>query len=39
MALTDIKIRALKPKEKAYKVADEKGLFLLVKPSGAVPIR
>ncbi|MFN7096510.1 MAG: DUF4102 domain-containing protein, partial [Gammaproteobacteria bacterium] len=29
MALTDIKIRTAKPKEKAYKLADEKGLFLL----------
>lgn len=35
MALTDTKIRTLKPPEKAYKLSDEKGLFLLVKPSGA----
>lgn len=34
MPLTDVKIRALKPKDKPYKVADEKGLFLLVKPNG-----
>ena len=33
MALTDTKIRSLKPKEKAYKLADEKGLFLLIKPN------
>lgn len=34
MALTETAIRALKPKAKAYKVADEKGLYLLVSPSG-----
>lgn len=35
MALTDTKIRKIKPQEKAYKLADEKGLFLLVKPNGS----
>ena len=35
MALTDTKIRKIKAKEKAYKLADEKGLFLLIKPNGA----
>jgi integrase len=34
MALTDSTIRAIKPREKAYKVADEKGLYLLVTPTG-----
>jgi hypothetical protein len=34
MSLTDSAIRALKPREKAYKVADEKGLYLQVTPSG-----
>jgi len=34
MALSDTKIRAAKPKEKDYKLADEKGLYLLVKPAG-----
>ena len=34
MALTDTTIRTAKPREKPYKVADEKGLFLLVQPSG-----
>lgn len=34
MALKDTTIRALKPREAAYKVADEKGLYLLVTPSG-----
>lgn len=34
MALTDSAIRVLKPRDKSYKVADEKGLYLLVTPSG-----
>ncbi len=34
MALTDSAIRALKPRERAYKVADEKGLYLQVTPAG-----
>ena len=34
MALTDIKIRTAKPKEKPYKLADERGLHLLVTPAG-----
>lgn len=32
--LTEARIRASKPKEKAYKVFDERGLFLLVTPAG-----
>ncbi len=35
MALTDTKIRTLKPKEKPYKQADERGLFLLINPTGS----
>lgn len=35
MPLTDTAIRNAKPREKAYKLADEKGLFLLVNPNGA----
>jgi integrase len=35
MALTDTKIKAAKPREKAYKLADERGLFLLVNPNGS----
>jgi len=35
MALTDPKVRNAKPKEKAYKLTDEKGLFLLVNKSGS----
>ncbi|MEQ1498812.1 MAG: integrase arm-type DNA-binding domain-containing protein [Novosphingobium sp.] len=34
MALTDTAIRALKPGAKDYKAADEKGLYLLVTPTG-----
>lgn len=35
MALNDTAIRAAKPTEKPYKLADEKGLFLLVNPNGS----
>jgi integrase len=34
MALTDTAIRKTKPTDKPYKVADEKGMFLLVAPTG-----
>jgi hypothetical protein len=34
MALSDVTVRTAKPKEKPYKLTDEKGLFLLVQPSG-----
>jgi integrase len=34
MALTDTGIRAAKPTEKARKLADEKGLYLLIQPTG-----
>ncbi len=34
MALTDTTIRNAKPQAKPYKLTDEKGLFLLVQPSG-----
>ncbi len=34
MALTDTAIRNAKPKDKAYKLYDEKGLFLQVTPNG-----
>lgn len=34
MALTDSAIRAIKARDRAYKVADERGLYLLVTPSG-----
>ncbi|NRB16646.1 MAG: DUF4102 domain-containing protein [Rhodobacteraceae bacterium] len=35
MPLSDIKIRNLKSGDKAYKVSDFEGLFILVKVSGA----
>lgn len=35
MPLTDTAIRAAKPKEKPYKIADSKGLYLFVQSSGA----
>lgn len=35
MSLTELAVRAAKPLTKPYKVYDEKGLFLLVRPSGA----
>ena len=38
MPLSDIKLRNLKPREKAYKVGDFEGLFILVKVSGAKPL-
>jgi integrase len=34
MPLTDIQVKSAKPKAKAYKLADERGLYLLVNPSG-----
>jgi integrase len=34
MALTDTGIRAAKPTDKARKLADEKGLYLLIQPTG-----
>lgn len=34
MPLTDAKIKAAKPKDKAYKLTDQLGLFLYVPPSG-----
>ena len=35
MALTDTAIRKAKPKEKPYKVADERGMYLEVMPNGS----
>ena len=34
MALNDLMVKNAKPKERAYKIADERGLFLLVKTTG-----
>jgi hypothetical protein len=35
MALTDAKVRAAKPDEKPYKLADSGNMFLLVHPNGS----
>ena len=35
MPLIDIKVKTAKPKDKDYKLSDEKGLFLLIKKTGA----
>jgi integrase len=35
MSLTELKIRAAKAKEKPYKLADERGLYLLITPQGS----
>lgn len=35
MALTDIRIKTAKPKDKPYKLADSDWLFILVQPSGS----
>ena len=37
--LTDIQLRALKPAKKIYKIADQRGLYAAVTPSGAVSFR
>lgn len=36
MALTDTALKALKPRDKAYTVADERGLYVEVFPSGGI---
>ena len=35
MPLTDTRLRALKPKDKPYKVTDERGLYVEVTPTGS----
>lgn len=35
MALSELKIKALKPTEKQYRVTDAEGLYLMIKPSGS----
>lgn len=35
MVLTDTAIRAVKPSDKAFKMYDRDGLFLLVNPTGS----
>ena len=34
MALTDTELKALKPQDKTYTVADEKGLYMEILPTG-----
>ena len=34
MPLTDLKIKQAKPKEKSYKIADERGLYIEIAPAG-----
>jgi integrase len=38
-SLTDLQLKALKPRDKAYKVSDRDGLYAYVAPSGAVSLR
>ncbi|WP_442918728.1 Arm DNA-binding domain-containing protein [Limnobacter sp.] len=33
--LTDVQVRALKPKDKQYKVADSEGLYIVVNTTGS----
>lgn len=35
MPLTDTRLRALKPRDKPYKVTDERGLYVEVTPTGS----
>ncbi|WP_239031813.1 Arm DNA-binding domain-containing protein [Paroceanicella profunda] len=37
--LIDAAIKALKPREKLYKVADRDGMYVAVQPSGAIVFR
>ena len=37
--LTDVALKHLKPKEKIYKVTDRDGMYVLVKPTGALSFR
>lgn len=36
MALTDVKLQKAKPREKAYRLSDDEGLYVLVQPTGAI---
>ncbi len=35
MPLTDVAVRAAKPREKSYKLADGQGMYLEVMPNGS----
>ncbi len=36
MALSDTKLKNLKPQDKAYKVADRDGMYVVVSPKGTI---
>jgi hypothetical protein len=38
-SLTDLQLKGLKPRDKAYKVSDRDGLYAYVAPSGSVSLR
>jgi Arm DNA-binding domain len=35
MPLTDVTVRQVRPKEKEYRLSDERGLLVVVRPNGA----
>jgi hypothetical protein len=35
MGLTDLRLRKLDPQEKTYRVADERGMYIEVRPNGS----
>lgn len=35
MPLTDVQVRQARPKDKVYKLQDERGLLLMMRPTGA----
>lgn len=37
--LTDTALKALKPRDKKYKVTDRDGMYVLVMPTGAISFR
>ncbi|WP_169118465.1 Arm DNA-binding domain-containing protein [Aromatoleum anaerobium] len=37
--LTDVKLKSLKPAEKAYKVADRDAMYVVVAPTGGIAFR
>ena len=37
--LTDTAIKALKPKDKLYKIVDRDGMYVVVQPSGSIVFR
>ncbi|MFC0687749.1 Arm DNA-binding domain-containing protein, partial [Novosphingobium clariflavum] len=37
--LTDAAIKALKPKDKLYKIVDRDGMYVVVQPSGSIVFR